>query len=46
MNDEPENRPFMQGGPLLKDKFIFEQLHFHWGSEDVWGSEHMIDGEG
>ena len=46
MNDEAENRPYMKGGPLLDDKYIFEQLHFHWGSEDVWGSEHMIDGEG
>ncbi|CAK9251216.1 unnamed protein product, partial [Sphagnum jensenii] len=25
-------------------RYIFEQLHFHWGSHDSVGSEHMIDG--
>ncbi|KAG8262851.1 hypothetical protein J6590_045049 [Homalodisca vitripennis] len=37
-------RPHLIGGPL-KTKYIFEQMHFHWGSEDIWGSEHFIDGE-
>ncbi|KAI1291734.1 Carbonic anhydrase 6 [Halotydeus destructor] len=34
--------------PELKFKgqtFKFEQLHFHWGSNDQTGSEHTIDGE-
>uniref|UniRef100_A0A1B6GIN4 Carbonic anhydrase n=1 Tax=Cuerna arida TaxID=1464854 RepID=A0A1B6GIN4_9HEMI len=37
-------KPFLKGGPL-KERFIFEQMHFHWGKEDIWGSEHYMDGE-
>lgn len=44
-SDEPEKRPQLRGGPLLEDTFYFEQMHFHWGEEDVWGSEHFIDGQ-
>lgn len=28
---------------LLKDRYIFEQMHFHWGKTDNIGSEHTID---
>ncbi|KAG8262850.1 hypothetical protein J6590_045048 [Homalodisca vitripennis] len=37
-------KPFLKGGPL-QQRFIFEQMHFHWGKEDIWGSEHYLDGE-
>ncbi|VUZ45877.1 unnamed protein product [Hymenolepis diminuta] len=33
----------LEGGPL-KDKYSLMQLHFHWGDDDDWGSEHHIDG--
>lgn len=42
-----ENRyvqPHLTGG-LLKDRYIFEQMHFHWGETDNIGSEHTIDGK-
>uniref|UniRef100_A0A1B6LUD0 Carbonic anhydrase n=2 Tax=Graphocephala atropunctata TaxID=36148 RepID=A0A1B6LUD0_9HEMI len=44
IREEADLRPYLIGGPL-KTKYIFEQMHFHWGSEDFWGSEHFIDGE-
>uniref|UniRef100_A0A1B6FAF2 Carbonic anhydrase n=1 Tax=Cuerna arida TaxID=1464854 RepID=A0A1B6FAF2_9HEMI len=44
IEEEAFFRPHLIGGPL-KTKYIFEQMHFHWGSEDIWGSEHFIDGE-
>lgn len=37
-------QPFLTGGPLGSDKYIFEQLHFHWADEDSCGSEHTIEG--
>lgn len=37
-------QPFISGGPLGDQKFIFEQLHFHWGDHDASGSEHTIEG--
>ncbi|KAI1291735.1 Carbonic anhydrase 6 [Halotydeus destructor] len=40
--------PFGHQVPELKFKgqtFKFEQLHFHWGSNDRTGSEHTINGE-
>lgn len=36
--------PQIYGGPLHADRFIAESLHFHWGSKDSHGSEHVIDG--
>lgn len=36
------DRPYIRGGPL-KNKFFFEQFHFHWGSNDSVGSEHILD---
>ncbi|XP_067643752.1 carbonic anhydrase 7 [Eurosta solidaginis] len=38
----PENRPTVSGGPL-DGKFVFEQLHFHWGDNDTIGSEDRIN---
>ncbi|KFM74434.1 Carbonic anhydrase 9, partial [Stegodyphus mimosarum] len=34
---------FTKGG--FDDKYMFLQLHFHWGSDSKKGSEHTIDGE-
>lgn len=33
--------PYITGGGL-SDLFIFAQLHFHWGSNPLAGSEHHI----
>ncbi|XP_050086334.1 carbonic anhydrase 2-like [Anopheles aquasalis] len=35
-------RPVLSGGPL-KTKYVFEQFHFHWGSNSSVGSEHVLD---
>ena len=32
------------GGPVL-DAYQFLQFHMHWGSHDLEGCEHVIDGE-
>ncbi|KAK5649838.1 hypothetical protein RI129_000867 [Pyrocoelia pectoralis] len=37
------DRPYLCGGPFCGD-FEFSQLHFHWGSNDMEGSEHSADG--
>ena len=37
------DRPFLSGGPL-SDKYIFSQIHFHWGRNASEGSEHSVDG--
>ncbi|GAU88508.1 hypothetical protein RvY_01195 [Ramazzottius varieornatus] len=34
--------PQLQGGNL-PGKYIFEQMHFHWGSNATLGSEHLVD---
>ncbi|XP_046742630.1 carbonic anhydrase 2-like [Diprion similis] len=41
----PENVPsaFLSGGPL-KGKYKFFELHFHWGSSNLIGSEHSVNG--
>jgi len=36
------NAPKISGGGL-GDEFIAAQFHFHWGSSDARGSEHLID---
>jgi len=36
--------PAMIGGGL-PTKYEFAQVHFHWGSEDGQGSEHLVDGK-
>ncbi|XP_020714425.1 carbonic anhydrase [Ceratitis capitata] len=37
-----EQRPTVSGGPL-DGEFVFEQLHFHWGDNDTFGSEDRIN---
>lgn len=37
-------QPYLMGGPLGDQKYIFEQLHFHWADHDNSGSEHTIEG--
>ncbi|KAB0792335.1 hypothetical protein PPYR_14294 [Photinus pyralis] len=34
----------LSGGPL-KDKYVLEQFHCHWGGSDTEGSEHTINGK-
>ncbi|XP_065226610.1 carbonic anhydrase 13-like isoform X2 [Planococcus citri] len=36
------NPPYIQGGPLPA-KYIFDNMHWHWGSRSA-GSEHLING--
>ncbi|XP_058813052.1 carbonic anhydrase 2-like [Topomyia yanbarensis] len=38
------DRPYIRGGPL-KTKYYFEQFHFHWGSNNTVGSEHVLDSQ-
>ncbi|KAL1462711.1 hypothetical protein WDU94_014524 [Cyamophila willieti] len=35
-----KKRPYLSGGPLLDQKYVFYHSHFHWG-----GSEHALQGE-
>ena len=37
-----EDLPFITGGGLT-DRFNFVQLHFHWGKDNMRGSEHHIN---
>lgn len=38
--------PFICGGPLKpSERYIFEQMHFHWAEKDNVGSEHVINGK-
>lgn len=37
------NRPYLTGGSL-NGKYVFSQIHFHWGKSALEGSEHTIDG--
>ena len=32
-------------GPFGNNTFSFNQLHFHWGSDNEHGSEHQISGK-
>ncbi|KAA3679728.1 carbonic anhydrase 2 [Paragonimus westermani] len=34
---------FLQSGPLTSDYHLV-QFHFHWGSGNTWGSEHLVNG--
>lgn len=36
-------KPYIMGGPL-KERYIFEQLHFHWAETDQSGCEHTLEG--
>lgn len=41
-----EQKPFITQGLLpLRNRYVFEQLHFHWANCDAMGSEHMIDSQ-
>ncbi|XP_047001320.1 carbonic anhydrase 4-like [Schistocerca americana] len=37
-------RAHLTGGPLL-GRYVFSQLHFHWGQQDTEGSEHTLQGD-
>lgn len=38
-------QPYIIGGPLpSNEKYIFEQLHFHWSDTDESGCEHTLEG--
>jgi len=38
-----ESKAVMLSGGPLKDIYVFEQLHFHWGENDFEGSEDLIN---
>jgi len=40
----PAEESSLEGGPL-KNKYVLEQFHCHWGPEDSVGSEHLVDGK-
>lgn len=35
----------MTGSGAFDDLFLFEKMHFHWGSKNSIGSEHSIFGQ-
>nr|CAD7599452.1 unnamed protein product [Timema genevievae] len=37
-----EVTPSISGGPLT-GKYVFSQIHFHWGARDDTGSEHTVN---
>lgn len=39
---ESDINPKISGGPLV-GKYEFVQLHYHWGSNDLEGSENTIN---
>ena len=41
----PEAANYITGGPLGDSKYYFLQFHLHWGCDDSWGSEHLVDGQ-
>ncbi|XP_006257812.1 carbonic anhydrase 3 [Alligator mississippiensis] len=41
--DDTFDRSVLRGGPL-PGIYRLRQLHFHWGSSDDHGSEHVVDG--
>ncbi|XP_030747175.1 putative carbonic anhydrase 3 [Sitophilus oryzae] len=38
-----QERPYITGGTLT-GKYVFSQLHLHWGVNSMEGSEHTVDG--
>lgn len=44
--NDKDDAPCLSSGPLNDKEYVFEQLHFHWGANDLEGSEHTIDGKG
>lgn len=45
--DGRHEKPYILTGGLLNHggRYIFENLHFHWGDKDGIGSEHKINGK-
>lgn len=39
-----QQQPYIKGGCLHDNKYIFEQLHFHWADTDESGCEHTLEG--
>ncbi|XP_004643148.1 carbonic anhydrase 1 isoform X1 [Octodon degus] len=39
-----DDKSVLKGGPL-SDSYQLVQFHFHWGSTDEYGSEHLVDGD-
>ncbi|XP_068978388.1 carbonic anhydrase 2-like [Bombus flavifrons] len=39
----PQGRPYLSGGPY-EGNYTFAQVHFHWGENEMKGSEHTVDG--
>ena len=37
------SEPAMISGGPLKGRYVFSQLHFHWGQNDSFGSEDLIN---
>lgn len=38
--------PYITGGPFEdEERYVFEQMHFHWGQSNDNGAEHEIDGQ-
>ncbi|KAK2588630.1 hypothetical protein KPH14_006398 [Odynerus spinipes] len=35
--------PYLRGGPLKHDQFLFKNVQFRWGPTDTRGAEHTID---
>ncbi|XP_029447461.1 carbonic anhydrase 3-like [Rhinatrema bivittatum] len=42
--DDSNDKSVLKGGPL-HGVYRLQQFHFHWGSSDDHGSEHVVDGE-
>lgn len=40
---DQEAKPSLTGSAVEGQKYIFEQIHFHWGNDSQRGSEHSID---
>uniref|UniRef100_A0A8C4S323 Carbonic anhydrase n=1 Tax=Erpetoichthys calabaricus TaxID=27687 RepID=A0A8C4S323_ERPCA len=40
--DDSTNKSRICGGPLV-DHYRLSQFHFHWGENNLWGSEHTVD---
>lgn len=39
-------QPYIVGGTLkANEKYIFQQMHFHWAENDSYGSEHVVNGK-
>ena len=38
-------RPALTGSAAFDDLFLFDKMHFHWGSKNTLGSEHSIFGQ-